>query len=122
MAKKPNQTKAKKNVIVSYNKIDNGLKKALFEKYPEGYANYVIRYPKPSGEIFFAVPLETSDVNYLIKVEVKIDNLITEEDFDKHFGDIAEVDGKAIGEVEATDEDEEPDEDSEEENELEDDE
>ncbi len=107
MAKKIVKSTAKKNVIVSYAKIDNDLKMALFEKYPDGYGNYVNRYPKPNGEFFFAVPLETDETNYLIKVEVKIDNLITEDDFDKHFGDISEVDSKAVGEDDADDSDDE---------------
>ena len=100
---------APKNIIVSYNKIDNDLKMELFKKYPEGYANYVHRYPKPNGEFFFAVPLDVEDMHYLIKVEVKVDNLITEDEFDKHFGDISEVDSKAIGEVEVDDDDNDDD-------------
>ena len=98
------------NVIVSYNKIDNELKLELAKKYPEGYADFIHRYPKPNGESFFAVPLETKDKNYLIKVEVKIDNIITEDDFDKHFGDLDD-DNKSIGEVEVEDNDDDVDDD-----------
>ncbi|MDR2907828.1 MAG: hypothetical protein LBU91_07565 [Bacteroidales bacterium] len=106
MAKKVEKNIVKKNVIVSYNKIDNDLKMALLKEYPDGYGNYIIRYPKPNGEYFFAVPLDTDEANYLIKVEVKVDNLITEDDFDKQFGDIAEVESKTvIGEDEADDSD-----------------
>ena len=108
MAKKieKNKTKSgsKKNVIVSYNRIDNALKLELIKKYPEGYGNFIVRYPKPNGEYFFAVPLETKDANYLIKVEVKIDTVITEDEFDKHFGDVvSEEDSKVIREATAPD-------------------
>jgi hypothetical protein len=99
-----------KNVIVSYNKIDDSLKLELIKKYPEGYANYVHRYPKPNGECFYAVPLDVDDMHYLIKVEVKVDNIITEDDFDKHFGDISEVDSKVIGDVEPDDDDDDEEE------------
>jgi len=117
MAKKAEKNKTKekpksapiRNVIVSYNKIDNALKLELIKKYPDGYGNYIVRYPKPNGEYFFAVPLETKDMNYLIKVEVKVDNLITEDDFDKHFGDFSEVDSKAIGEVDVEDDSDDDD-------------
>jgi hypothetical protein len=98
-----------RNVIVSYAKIDDRLKLELIKKYPEGYAKYVHRYPKPDGDCFYAVPLDVDDMHYLIKVEVKVDNLITEDEFDKQFGDIAEVDSKAIGEVEVDDEDDDED-------------
>ncbi|MCL2681934.1 MAG: hypothetical protein FWE63_00445 [Bacteroidales bacterium] len=101
--------KINKNVIVSYNKIGNDLKLELIKKYPDGYGNHIVRYPKPNGEYFFAVPLESKDMNYLIKVEVKIDNVITEDEFDKHFGDISEVDSKAIGDVDVDDSDDDDD-------------
>ena len=100
---------APRNIIVSYNKIDNDLKLELIKQYPDGYANYVHRYPKPNGEFFFAVPLDVKDMHYLVKVEVKVDNLITEDEFDKHFGDISEVDNKVIGEVEVDDDDDDDD-------------
>jgi hypothetical protein len=110
------KSKGKRNVIVSYNKIDNALKLELIKKYPEGYGNYIIRYPKPNGEYFFAVPLDTKDTNYLIKVEVKVDNLITEDEFDKQFGDISEVvDNKPIGDVDVEDSNDEEDDDDEDE-------
>lgn len=95
-----------KNVITSYNKIDDNLKRELIKKYPDGFSNYLRRYPKPNGEFFFAVPLDVNDMNYLIKYEVKVDNLITEDEFDKHFGDISEVDNKAIADVEVEEEEE----------------
>jgi hypothetical protein len=106
----PKKNVPTKNVIVSYAKIDNSLKLELIKKYPEGYTNYVHRYPKPNGEFFFAVPLDVGDMHYLIKVEVKVDNIITEDEFDKHFGDIAEVDSKVIGEVEVDNADDDDDE------------
>jgi len=100
---------APKNVITSYSKIDDNLKRELIKKYPDGFSNYLKRYPKPNGEFFLAVPLDVEDMHYLIKVEVKVDNLITDDDFDKHFGDISEVSDKAIGDVEIPDDDEEED-------------
>jgi len=100
---------APRNVIISYNKIDDSLKLELIKKYPDGFSNYLRRYPKPNGESFFAVPLDVEDMNYLIKVEVKVDNLITDDDFDKHFGDISEVDSKVIGDVEVDNDDDDDD-------------
>jgi len=105
----PKTIVASKNVITSYNKIDDNLKRELIKKYPDGFSNYLRRYPKPNGEFFVAVPLDVEDMHYLIKVEVKVDNLITEDEFDKHFGDISEVDDKAIGEVSVADTDDDDD-------------
>jgi len=103
------KTSVPKNVIVSYNKISDELKLELIKKYPDGYTNYVHRYPRPNGEFFFAIPLDVGDMHYMIKVEVKVDNLITEDEFDKHFGDISEVDGKTIGDVGVDDDNDDTD-------------
>ncbi len=86
----------KKSLIVSYDKLTTDLKMLLNEQYPEGYQNYVTRYPKPNGDVFFAVRLDTPDVNYLVKVDVKIDNVFTDSDFDKHFLGDTGVDGKSF--------------------------
>lgn len=97
---------APRNIIVSYDKIDDKLKSELKKKYPDGFTDYLRRYPKPNGEFFFAVPLDIKDMHYLIKIEAKVDNLITEEDFDKYFGDASDVDDKEeISEVEIADDD-----------------
>ncbi|MCL2415013.1 MAG: hypothetical protein FWC94_07200 [Bacteroidales bacterium] len=105
------KTTAPKNVITSYNKIDDNLKRELIKKYPDGFSNYLRRYPKPNGEFFLAVPLDVEDMHYLIKVEVKVDNLITEDEFDKHFGDISEVDDKAIGDATVSEDDDDDEDD-----------
>lgn len=39
-----------------------------------------------SGDFFFAVPFETEEVSYLVKIDVKIDDL-TDDDDDKEYYD-----------------------------------
>lgn len=38
------------------------------EKYPDGYEENLISFPLPSGELTLALPLETEDVSYLIRM------------------------------------------------------
>lgn len=87
MAKKQSisnqKAKGKRSVIISYDKTSDEIKLLLAERYPDGYANYIIKYPKPDGTFFFAVSLDTDEANYLIKVDVKIDNVFSDSDFDK---------------------------------------
>ena len=55
--------------------------RALFEsKYPDGYSDYVTRYPKPNGDSFYAVSLYTEEADYLIKVDVDVDLAYNVED------------------------------------------
>lgn len=56
------------------------------KKYPLGYNDYVIKVTKPNNDFFYAVTVDTEDASYLVKVDVKIDNL-TEEEFEKEFGE-----------------------------------
>ena len=66
--------------IISYEKMSPEVR-ALFEsKYPDGYSDYVTRYPKPNGDSFYAVSLYTEEADYLIKVDVDVDLAYNVED------------------------------------------
>jgi hypothetical protein len=58
---------------------------AIKEKYPLGYGDAVIKVQKPNGDFFHAITIDLEDVSYLVKVDVKIDNL-TADEFVKQFG------------------------------------
>ena len=48
------------------------------EKYPRGYNDYLgdlVQYPKPDGTSFYAVTIEVPDAIYLVKINVKTDDL-----------------------------------------------
>ena len=46
----------------------------------------MIRIDKPNGDFFYAVPFETEEISYLVKIDVKIDDL-SDEDDDKEYYD-----------------------------------
>ena len=51
---------------------------AFAEKYPKGFSDYlndVIKYPKPDGTFFYAVTVEVPDAIYLVKINIKTDDL-----------------------------------------------
>ncbi len=76
----------KKRLVVSYKNCSEEVLEAIKKKYPMGYNDFVMKVQKPSGDFFYAITIDTADASYLVKVDVKIDNL-TEEEFEKEFGD-----------------------------------
>jgi len=75
----------KKRLVVSYKNCQDEVLRAIREKYPLGYGDALIKVQKPNGDFFHAITVDFEDVSYLVKVDVKIDNL-TEEEFEKQFG------------------------------------
>jgi hypothetical protein len=71
----------KKKVIVHYNNLTPEVLEALREKYPDGHQHHIFKVTKPNNDFFYAVTLDTKDTSYLIKVDVKIDN-VTENKLD----------------------------------------
>ena len=78
---------SKKRHVVSYEKMSGhpDLAAAFQEKYPKGFSDYpkgfsdyltdLVKYPKPDGTFFYAVTVETVDAIYLVKINVKTDDL-----------------------------------------------
>ena len=77
---------AKKRLVASFNNLPSELQEQVRELYPYGYADAMMRVDKPNGDFFYAVPFETEDISYLVKIDVKIDD-ISEEDDDKEYYD-----------------------------------
>ena len=70
----------KKRHVVSFEKMGThpDLAAAFAEKYPKGFSDYLtdlVKYPKPDGTSFYAVTVETLDAIYLVKINVKTDDM-----------------------------------------------
>jgi hypothetical protein len=74
--KKP--ASGKKKLVVSYKNLSPDLIFLIKEKYPKGYSDYLIKVNKNNGEFFYAITLDTETIDYLIKVDVKIDSEMEE--------------------------------------------
>ena len=71
---------SKKRHVVSYEKMSGhpDLAEAFALKYPKGFNDYLndlVKYPKPDGTGFYAVTVEVPDAIYLVKINVKTDDL-----------------------------------------------
>lgn len=86
-------TNAKKRLVVSFNNLPAELQEAIKVAYPAGFADVMIRVPKPNGEFFFAVPFETEEISYLVKIDVKIDDTNPDDDDKDIFGDEEDIGG-----------------------------
>lgn len=76
----------KRKLVVNYKNAPEDVLEAIKKKYPNGYSDYVIKVTKPNNDFFYAVTVDTDAASYLVKVDVKIDNL-TDEEFEREFGD-----------------------------------
>ena len=78
----------KKRVIVDYKNITSDILELFTDRYPYGYDDEdIIRFQNAKGETVKAVPFETKDTRYLIKVSVemdrKIEAFLDDEDIDE---------------------------------------
>jgi len=67
---------AKKNQIVSFNKMEPELMNLVREKFPLGFEEAIRLFNLGVGRSFYAFDLLTDDCNYLIKVDVDHDLLL----------------------------------------------
>ena len=78
----------KKRLIVSMDNLPEGVIEAIRKKYPNGYADYVIKVPKGNNDFFYAITVDTETASYLVKVNVKIDSVVESDDKDPVDDDI----------------------------------
>ena len=78
---------AKKRLVTSFNNLPQELQDAVKELYPAGFSEAMMRVDKPNGDFFYAVPFDTEEVAYLVKIDVKIDDKAHEEDDKDYYDD-----------------------------------
>lgn len=89
--------KSKKRVVVSYKNLSPELQEEIKKQYPNGYTDSMLRVNKGPGDFFYAIMLETEEVSYLVKVDVKVDDQVEDEDDKDYYSDeIKETDDDQI--------------------------
>lgn len=102
---------AKKRVVKDYDALPEDIVRLVKMKYPTGYADHLVSYNDKEGKKVSALPFETDDTHYLIRMTVlEAKRLVKEdEDYDdegvlrEDFADV-EVDDEFDGEGEEDDE------------------
>lgn len=87
---------AKKRVVKDYQALPEETIRLIREKYPTGYADHLVTYSDKDGKKVSALPFETEDSYYLIRMSIQEAKRLVkeEEDFDDELPikeDIAEV-------------------------------
>ena len=96
----------KKRLVVSFRNLSPELQDEVRKRYPNGFVDHMIRVDKGQGDFFYAVVFETDDIIYLVKVDVKIDDRIEEEEDKEYYDDeIKGADEIADNEESESDED-----------------
>lgn len=71
---KPTPSSEKKRVIVDYKNVTKDILELFTDRYPYGYEDEdIIKFKNAKGETVKAVPFETKDTKYLVKVSVEMD-------------------------------------------------
>ncbi len=81
------QNMAKKHIVTSFHNLTPELQEEVKQKYPLGFTDVMMRVDKPNGDFFYAVPFDTDEVSYLVKIDVKIDDLVAEDDDKEYYDD-----------------------------------
>lgn len=81
------QNTTKKHIVTSFHNLTPELQDAVKEKYPLGFTEAMMRVDKPNGDFFYAVPYDTDEIAYMVKVDVKIDDNSHEDDDKDYYDD-----------------------------------
>jgi DNA-directed RNA polymerase subunit delta len=73
---------AKKRIVKDYDKLPKEIVTQVKLEYPNGFAHKLIMYTTPKGEKVSALPFESSDIYYLIRMTVQEARQIIRDDED----------------------------------------
>ncbi|PTM05704.1 MAG: hypothetical protein DA405_02985 [Bacteroidetes bacterium] len=94
----PKNSTPKRRVIVDYKNVTQDILGLFADRYPYGYDDMdIVKFQNAQGATVRAVPIETMDTKYLVKVSVEMDRKIEafmddEDDEDLDLGDDAALD------------------------------
>lgn len=73
---------SKPRVLKDYAKLDSRVKQLIKLNYPEGFEGNLIRFTNQNGDTVSALPFETEDTYYLIRMTISQAQEIIDEDDD----------------------------------------
>lgn len=80
-----NSTTPKKRLVASFRNLPSELQEAIKQNIPSGFRGDDA-HRQTQRRVFYAVPFETDEINYLVKIDVKIDDR-ADDDEDKDYYD-----------------------------------
>ena len=67
-------------LVISFKNLSPELQEEVKKQYPYGFSEKMMRIDLGPEKFFYAVPFETEEVSYMVKINVKIDTKVDEED------------------------------------------
>lgn len=77
----------KKKVIKDYKNLPDEIREAIRAKYPQGYVHHIITFFNQDKQLISALPYETEEISYLIKMPSSLHLGEDEEDTDNEMED-----------------------------------
>ena len=99
---------AKKRIVIDYEKLPAEIINSIKLEYPEGYEENLITFTNAEGRYISALPFETENIYYLIRMTEREARRIIKEDED--FGDDGKLRDDFSDEIETDDDDDEKEE------------
>jgi len=72
----------KPKIVKDYEKLDQAIQEQIKLKYPNGFKNSLIQFYNKDGKLVSALPFETEDKYYLVRMTVSEAQQIIEDDDD----------------------------------------
>ncbi len=82
MKKKEDQKATKKRIVKDYENLSPELSEALHNAYPEGFTGSMISFFDRDGKRVSAIPFETDEIIYLIRMVDKKPKAVKDDDID----------------------------------------
>lgn len=76
-------SQGKLKVIKDFEKLDASLQKLIKDAYPAGFADELITITNKDGALIRALPFETDEKYYLVKMPVNDSKLVEDDEFDE---------------------------------------
>ncbi len=74
---------SKPKVIKDFDKLDEGIQERIRAHFPDGFDKHLIRFTSPDGKNVSALPFETEDRYYLVRMTLtEARQLSNDDDFD----------------------------------------
>ena len=82
---------SKKRIIKDFDQMPQDILVQLKSRFPHGYQEHLLRFNNANGELVSALPFETDDIFYLVRMDVSGGFHIIEEDLDDDFDALPET-------------------------------
>ncbi len=98
----------KKRLVTSFNNLSSELQESVKLAFPLGFSEAMMRIDKPNGDFFYAVSFETEEIDYLVKIDVKVDEKSGDDDKDLFGDNLKGADDMTIEGADDEEDDDEP--------------